>query len=106
MRYNLAVSLLKLDATKAQRTALKILNGLRDRLDKGQLQLTKASAYRFKVLVWSAVAWALTFQLERELENKQQAQGPNERASELLSEIRAPRWFDSAGDPLDDGGRS
>ena len=87
VRYNLAVSLLKLDATKAQRTALKILNGLRDRLDKGQLQLTKATAYRFKVLVWSAVAWALTFQLERELENTQQAHGPNERASELLSEI-------------------
>jgi hypothetical protein len=87
VRYNLAVSLLKLDATKDQREALRKLNSLRDRLDKGQLQLTKATAYRFKVLVWSALAWALTFELERELENKQQAQGPNERPSKLLSEI-------------------
>jgi cytochrome c-type biogenesis protein CcmH/NrfG len=93
VRYNLAASLLKLDKNKAQREALTILNSLHDRLvKKGSLSLTSQGRYRFEVLVESALAWALTFRIERVLDDRDpQAKSKNGRELELLAEIKKLR---------------
>jgi tetratricopeptide (TPR) repeat protein len=96
VRYNLATSLLKLEARKAQREALRIVNGLVEQFAKpGPVPLADSPEYRFGVLVRSAQAWALTFRLEREL-NRQEpdTKSPDARQAyraQLLSEIESVR---------------
>jgi tetratricopeptide (TPR) repeat protein len=96
VRYNLAASLLKLETRGAQREALQMLNGLLERLVKTRPEPAADSAeYRFGVLVQSALAWALTFRLERELHRDEPDGKSADRRSadvaRLISEIKKIR---------------
>lgn len=90
VRYNRAASLLKVGRSRDQREALRILNGLLaqlEREDGDPLPFDAAERYRFDVLVRSALAWALTFRLERELQRK--------RPGDTQSQNRRQAYLDS-----------
>ena len=96
VRYNLATSLLKLEARRAQCEALRIVNGLVEQFAKpGPVPLADSPEYRFGVLVRGAQAWALTFRLERELhKDEPDSKSPEARQAyraQLMSEIESAR---------------